>query len=55
MIIRKHGRYRVAWLLTLVHNGIDYQGTTQCSDSALRNSGTARTSSPPSVKNRTVW
>jgi hypothetical protein len=29
MVIRKHGRYPVFWLLTLVHNGIEYQGTTR--------------------------
>jgi CheY-like chemotaxis protein len=29
MVIRKHGRYSVFWLLTLVHKGIEYQGTTR--------------------------
>lgn len=29
--------------------------SSRCSDSALRNSGTAHTSFLPSVKNRTVW
>ena len=29
MVIRKHWRYPAVWPLTLVHNGIEYQGTTQ--------------------------
>ena len=29
MVIRKHGRYPAVWPLTLVHNGLDYQGTTR--------------------------
>jgi hypothetical protein len=29
MVIRKHGRYSAVWPLTLVHNGIEYQGTTR--------------------------
>ncbi len=29
MVIRKHGRYRAIWPLTLVHNGIEYHGTTR--------------------------
>src|SRR5688572_27273235 len=29
MVIRKHGRYPALWPLTLVHNGIEYQGTTR--------------------------
>lgn len=27
MVIRKHGRYPASWALTLIHNGIEYQGT----------------------------
>lgn len=29
MVIRKHGRYPACWPLTLIHNGIEYQGTMQ--------------------------
>jgi PilZ domain len=29
MVIRKHARYSAAWWLTLVHNGIEYPGTTR--------------------------
>jgi hypothetical protein len=43
MVIRKHGRYRVVWPLTLVHKGIEYQGTMR--DISLK--GCAATTSLP--------
>jgi len=45
MVIRKQGRYEVMWPLTVIHNGIEYQGTTR--DISLK--GCAVKSSLPAI------
>ena len=29
MVIRKHARYSASWMVTVIHNGVEYTGTVR--------------------------